>query len=276
MSELFEIKSPVVMGVLNVTPDSFSDGGKFDGVERAVVRAREMIEEGAQIIDVGGESTGPGSVDVHLEEELERVISVIQAIHEQVPEVLISVDTWKSEVASQAIEAGACMVNDVTALRGDPGMAGVVAEADVPVVLMYSKDDSARTTGDAMEYDDVVETVLSFLEERIGVAEMAGISRERMVVDPGMGAFVSSVAKYSLEILEKLNMLKTLGCPILVGASRKSFIKDIWGGDRPEDRLKGSLEAAKLAVKNGASIVRVHDVKETVLALGLDLASIGA
>jgi dihydropteroate synthase len=276
MSKSSLIKSPVVMGVLNVTPDSFSDGGEFDGVERAVARAKEMIEEGAQIIDVGGESTGPGSVDVHLEEELGRVIPVIQAIHEQVPGALISVDTWKSEVARQAIEAGARMVNDVTALRGDEDMARVVAEADVPVVIMYSKDGSARTTGEAMEYEDVVASVRSFLEERIRFAEEAGISRKRIVVDPGMGAFVSGVAKYSLALLEKLEELQGLGCPVLVGASRKSFIRDIWGGDRPGDRLKGSLEAAKLAVKNGASIVRVHDVRETVSALGLDLASVGA
>lgn len=230
-----------IMGILNVTPDSFSDGGKFVDVERAVARALQMIEEGAAVVDVGGESTGPGSVDVNLDEELARVIPVIQAIRKaeevrgvsKVNRMQISVDTWKSEVARQAIEAGANMVNDVTALRGDPDMARVVAEAGVPVVLMYSKDASARTTGGlegAVGYDDVVATVRAFLEERIKVAEFAGIPREQIIVDPGMGAFVSSEARVSLELLERLDELRTLKCPILVGASRKSFIRDIWGG----------------------------------------------
>jgi len=252
-----------IMGILNVTPDSFSDGGEHDTVEKAIAHAAVMVREGADIIDVGGESTGPGSPEVSLEEELARVVPVIEAIHAAHPEVQISVDTWKAEVARQAIEAGASMVNDVTALRGDPEMAGVVAGARVPVVLMYSKDSSARTKPLAVEYNDVVVAISRFLEERIGTATRAGIDRSKIIIDPGMGAFVSSVAKYSLEILERLREFESFDLPILVGASRKSFIREIWGGETPDDRLEGSLEAAKLALRNGASILRVHDVAET-------------
>lgn len=267
-------QAPLVMGILNVTPDSFSDGENFfeHGVvslERAVARAIAMTKEGAFIVDVGGESTGPGSIEVSLEEELSRVIPVIRAIHERMPAMLISVDTWKAEVAQQAIVAGAHMVNDVTALRGDPEMARVVAEAGVPVVLMYSKDDSPRTTSRAMKYEDVVVHVRDFLEERIRFAEASGIARDHVVIDPGMGAFVSSIGRYSLELLERLEELAVLKCPVLVGASRKSFIREMWGGERPEDRLKGSLKAAKMAARNGAAILRVHDVAATVAALGL-------
>lgn len=261
------MKNVQIMGILNVTPDSFSDGGEFEGVERAVARAREMVEEGATIIDIGGESTGPGSLDVKLEEELERVIPVVRAVSEALPEVLISVDTWKAEVARQAIEAGAGMVNDVTALRGDSGMARVVAEARVPVILMYSKDATARTSKKAVEYEDVMATVIEFLKERVAAAEAGGVTRAQIILDPGMGAFVSTFPKYSLEILERLNELVSLDYPVLVGASRKSFIREIWGGEKPEDRLEGSLEAAKMAAQNGASILRVHDVKETVAAM---------
>lgn len=254
---------PLIMGILNVTPDSFLDGGEYATLASAVDRAFTMVAQGADIIDVGGESTGPESLEVSLEEELNRVIPVIRAIHERDPQIKISIDTWKAEVARQAIQMGASMVNDVTALRGDSSMASVVAKADVPVVLMYSKDNTPRTTKKSVHYHDVVRTICSFLSERMAYAETQGIHLQRIFIDPGMGAFVSADSKYSFEILDRLAEFKVFGCPILVGASRKSFL----GGIHPRDRLKPSLEAAFCAVRHGASIVRVHDVRETVQRL---------
>ena len=263
MSMLKKITSDktLVMGVLNVTPDSFSDGGEFNTVDKAVARALEMVEEGADIVDIGGESTGPGSKDVSLDEELSRVIPVIEKLRTET-DVLLSVDTYKSEVASQAIKLGVDMVNDVTAFRGDERMVEVLASHDVPVVIMYSKDDTPRTTLNVVEYDDVVLTVKGFLEERIQVGEKGGIKRERIIVDPGMGAFVSGDFKYSLHILKRLEELNTLELPILVGPSRKSFIGAVL--DLPlNDRVEGGLASSAVAAMNGASILRVHDVKET-------------
>lgn len=263
------LECPKLMGILNVTPDSFSDGGQHFGVEAAVARGLKMIEEGADIVDVGGESTGPGSAEVSLEEELARVVPVIRALRVQNLEVWISVDTWKAEVARQAIEAGADMVNDVTALRGDLQMAAVVAQAKVPVVLMYSKDSTARTTREEVRYEDVVATVRSFLEERVVAVERAGIARDQIVIDPGMGAFVSGDPRYSVELLRRLRELEVLKCPILVGASRKGFIQQLGAGCGPEDRLEGSLAAATIALLNGAHIVRAHDVRETRRVMGM-------
>lgn len=270
-----------IMGILNVTPDSFSDGGDFLDIEAAVGRAKEMVSEGAEIIDVGGESTGPGSMDVALDEEMQRVVPVIEKLRRELYErVLISVDTWKYEVAKAAVEAGAEMINDVTALRGDERMAGLVAESGVKVVLMYSKDESARTSGEGVEYDDVVATVKEFLLGRVEYAVANGVRREQIVLDPGMGAFVSGIGRYSWEILERLDELVELGFPVLVGASRKSFTGELvverdenWdsvtvgfrdGEKLPvEERLEGSLACALLAKMKGVEILRVHDVKDT-------------
>lgn len=252
-----------LMGILNVTPDSFSDGGEHATTEAAVARGLEMIEQGADIVDVGGESTGPGSVDVTLEEELARVIPVVYGLRYSNSDVWISVDTCKAEVARQAIEAGADMVNDVTALRGDVAMAEVVARAGVPVVLMYSKDPTARTTKEPTQYDDVAATVRDFLEERVRVAEAAGVAPDKIILDPGMGAFVSGDPRYSMELLHRLRELESMGFPLLVGASRKGFIEQLGAGGGPHDRLEGSLAAATLAIANGAHLIRAHDVKET-------------
>lgn len=257
------LKVPKLMGILNVTPDSFSDAGQHFSTEAAVTRGLQMVEEGADIIDVGGESTGPGSSDVSLKEELRRVVPVIRALRQRDGNVWISIDTWKAEVARQAIEAGADIVNDVTALRGDPAMASVLAEEKVPVVLMYSKDSTPRTTRDAIQYEDVVKTVKDFLKERVVVAEQAGIARTKVVIDPGMGAFVSGDPKYSVELLRRLREFEALGYSILVGASRKGFIEQLGAGGGPEDRLEGSLAAATMALLNGAHILRAHDVRET-------------
>ena len=253
-----------IVGVLNVTPDSYFDGGKFNQVEAAVKRVGEMLADGADIIDIGGESTGPGSSDVSVEEELNRVILIIKAVKEEYPEAKISIDTYKSQVAKEAIESGAVMVNDVTAGRGDPELFSVVAPSDVSLVLMYSKDDTARTTIRDQKYDDVVSTIIEFLKERKSAAVDAGIAEDRIVIDPGMGHFVSSDPQYSFSILAELERLKELNCPIYVSPSRKSFLA---GQENlpPEDRLPATIAASALAVQNGATYIRTHDVKETSL-----------
>jgi dihydropteroate synthase len=254
--KILTLDRPRIMGILNVTPDSFSDGGDLESIEEVVIRAQEMAGEGADILDIGGESTGPGSKDVALQEELKRVIPVVEAVRKELPEIWISVDTWKVEVARQALQAGADMINDVTALRGDSEMACVVEEAGVPICLMYSKDKTARTTSEASEYDDVMETIKGFLRAR---REM---TRAQVIVDPGMGAFVSANPDYSYEILERLRELEELGCPVLVGTSRKSFLTARFGEKPPKERLEGSVLTALQAALNGANILRVHDVKQ--------------
>lgn len=247
-----------IMGILNITPDSFSDGGKYTNLEKALARAREFVSEGADILDIGGEATGPNSVDISLQEELRRVIPVILSLRATTQvgaKQSISVDTYKAEVARQAIQAGATMVNDIMALRGDPEMAGVIAKSGVSVVLMYAKDLTARTTRIKKRYRDVMQTVKDFLENRIAFAQRAGIKKSQIILDPGMGAFVSMEPKYSYEILRRLGELKVFGCPILVGTSRKSFLPGTI-----EERLEPTLAANLLAIQNGADIIRVHDV----------------
>lgn len=242
------------MGVLNLTPNSFSDGGRFKefgGKDDAVEAAREMLEDGATILDIGGESTGPGSVDVSVDEELGRVLPVLARLREAFPEAILSIDTWKSEVASVALEAGANWVNDVTAGRGDPRIFEVVARRGVPMVLMYSKQNSPRTDRAVVEYEDVMKTVKEFLRERIAAARAAGV--REVIVDPGMGAFVSGEPAYSFELIERIEELRELGCPILVGTSRKGFLG--------EDRLGMTLWTT-LQLAGKVDYLRVHDVCE--------------
>ena len=248
-----------IVGVLNVTPDSYYDGGEFNSVELAVKRAGEMLEEGADIIEIGGESTGPGSEDVSFEEEKRRTIDVIKAVREAYPDVRLSVDTYKSTIAAEAIDAGVTMVNDVTAGRGDLEMFSVLARSDAPLVLMYSKDDSARTTVQETQYDDVVTTVKEFLRVRKEAAMKAGIPEERIILDPGMGHFVSSDPQYSFRLLAQLGQLSQLGCPIFVSPSRKSFLA---GSENlsTADRLPGTIAASAIAVLHGASYIRTHDI----------------
>lgn len=245
------------MGILNVTPDSFYDGGRFDGTERAVAKALEMLADGADWIDVGGESTGPNSENVSVKEELARVIPVIEGMKVR----QISIDTWKAAVAENALDAGASMVNDVTAGRGDPAMFALIAERGCSYVMMRSKDPTPRTTVKNEQYDDVIKTIHEFFEERIAAAERAGVKKSQLILDPGLGHFVSSDSSYSWEILERLTELHDLGCPILVSPSRKSFTAE--HGEPPDDRLPGTLKATRLAVEHGATIIRTHDVKET-------------
>ncbi|MFH1720482.1 MAG: dihydropteroate synthase [Patescibacteria group bacterium] len=254
-----KIEKPKIMGVLNVTPDSFSDGGKFlnpDNPDKAVAHAMKMIKEGADIIDIGGESTGPGSKNVSIKEELERVIPVIKAIRKKDGEIAISIDTYKAKVAEEALKAGANMINDVTAMRSDSKMVDLVKKTGVPVCLMYSKDSTARTTKKNVKYDDVIQHIGRFLQKRIFLAENKGVKPEQIIIDPGMGVFVSGDPKYSFEILARLGEFKSLGYPILIGPSRKSFL-----GGKMRDRREGTLAASLVAMMNGASIIRVHDVK---------------
>lgn len=251
------LKKGSIMGVLNLTPDSFSDGGEFNDPERAIKRIEEMIVQGADIIDIGGESTGPGSRNVPEEEELARIKPVIEAIVEKklTNKALFSIDTYKSSIAEYALEHSFQMVNDVTALRGDPKMIDILLKYEPYVVLMHSKDPTPRTTKKAVEYDDVIASIKTFLLERISTLVEAGFPKDKIIIDPGMGAFISSIPDYSFEVVNRLKELKLLGFPILVSISRKSCL-----GGKMEDRDQPSVNWSLKALKNGASIIRIHNV----------------
>jgi dihydropteroate synthase len=244
------------MGIVNVTPDSFSDGGRFKGAEEAIRHALELVEEGADIIDVGGESTRPGSDAVSEEEELGRVLPVIEGVRAKC-DVPISIDTTKSGVARRALSAGADIINDVSALRCDPEMAAVAAGAGCPVVLMHMLG-TPKTMQSDPRYDDVVAEVRDFLAGAADRAVAAGIERSQLAVDPGIG--FGKTVEHNLRLIGGLESLKELGLPVLLGASRKSFIGKILGTEA-DDRLEGTLAVSALAVAGGADIVRVHDVK---------------
>lgn len=247
-----------VMGVVNATPDSFSDGGRLAGVDQAVEAARGMAEAGVDVVDVGGESTRPGAAPVSPDEETRRVVPVVEAIKRAI-DVRVSVDTVKASVASAAIEAGADMINDISALS-DPEMSSVVARADVPVVLMHMRG-TPRTMQRDTDYTELMVEITEFLQEANEKAVAAGVASDKILVDPGIGFGKSPVG--NLQILRKLSTLRRVGRPLLVGASRKSFIGSVL--DLPvTDRLEGSLAAAGVAAWQGAHVVRVHDVVETV------------
>jgi len=256
---------PHVMGILNVTPDSFSDGGDFFQRERALERALQMVESGADLLDVGGESSRPGSSPVPEEEELARVLPVVEYLAPRVS-VPVSIDTYKSGVARRAIEAGASIVNDVSGLRFDADMAGVAAQAACPVVVMHMRGTPKTMQADT-RYGDLVTEVYRSLRESIEIAVAAGVPRDQIVVDPGIGFGKSSEG--NLLLLRRLREFASLGCPVMVGASRKAFIGHTLGIDAPKERLFGSVAAAALAVWNGADIVRAHDVRETRQAVDL-------
>ena len=245
------------MGVLNLTPDSFSDGGAFNEPEIAKRRIDEMIAQGADIIDIGAESTGPGSKDISAEEELGRLKPVIDELYANDVSINIpfSIDTYKASVAEYALQHGFQMVNDVTALRGDPGMIEILLKYEPYVILMYSKDPTARTTKEAVEYDDVMATIKTFLLERIATLVEAGFPEDKIIIDPGMGAFISSIPDYSFQVINRLKELKLLGFPILVGISKKSCL-----GGKLEERDQPSVDWSKKAIENGASIIRIHNV----------------
>ena len=258
-----------VMGILNVTPDSFSDGGDFATREAALRHARQMVADGADLIDVGGESTRPGAPPVSVAEELDRVIPVIEALAGELA-VPVSVDTSKPEVMRAAVAAGASLINDVAALRR-PGALAAAAALGVPVCLMHMQGEPGTMQQDPA-YGDVVAEVAAFLAGRLAACEAAGIPRERLLVDPGFG-FGKTLA-HNLALLRGLPRLASLGAPVLAGLSRKSMIGALLGGVPVGERLHGSVAAAVLAVERGAAIVRVHDVGPTVQALRI-VAAVG-
>lgn len=253
-----------LMGVLNVTPDSFSDGGKFFKVEDAIRCGIKMAEERADIIDIGGESTQPGSDPITIEEELSRVIPVIEALSKEI-DIPVSIDTYKSEVAKKALDAGAEMINDISALRFDPKMKEVVAEYQVPIVLMHIKG-TPKNMQENPYYEDVIKEIIEYLKESIQLARGAGIEEKNIMIDPGIG--FGKRLEDNLNILKNLKKFSILNCPILIGPSRKSFIGKILDLS-VEERLEGSLAALAVSIMNGANIARVHDVKESKRVAGL-------
>ena len=259
---ILRLDRPQVMGIVNVTPDSFSDGGAHDTTDAAVAHALRLVEEGADVLDIGGESTRPGAAEVEVEEELRRVVPVIERLAAQVA-VPISIDTSKPEVMRAAVQAGAGMINDVYGLRRE-GALDAAAALGVPVVLMHMQGEP-RSMQAAPQYDDVVGEVHRFLAERIFAAEMAGIAKQRIVVDPGFG-FGKDTA-HNLQLLAQFERFVELGVPVLAGLSRKRSIGELTGRDVPADRVAGSVAAHLIAAQRGAAIVRVHDVAATVDAL---------
>lgn len=258
-----------VMGILNLTPDSFYNGGKYTTESRVLRRVEEMVKEGADLIDVGGESTRPGAKEVDLEEEIRRVIPVISKIRELF-EIPVSIDTYKAEVAKEALEAGVDMVNDISGLRFDPQLKEVVARSGVPVVLMHIKG-TPRDMQNNPRYGSLMGEIISYLSESIRLAQKAGIDPEKIIVDPGIG--FGKTSQHNLQILNHLGELRSLGRPILIGVSRKSFMGNVLKLPL-EERLEGGLAAASLAVMQGAKIIRTHDVKPTRRAVDLTQAII--
>jgi dihydropteroate synthase len=257
---------PVVLGILNVTPDSFSDGGDFLDPEAAAGHAAGLLDEGAGIIDVGGESTRPGSDPVSQEEEVRRVVPVIERIIAACPEAVISVDTYRSATATAALEAGASIVNDVSALRGDPRMIPVVAEAQCPVILMHMQGEP-KTMQSEPRYTDVVREVKDFLRSRAEHAIRSGVPTENIIVDPGIG--FGKNLDHNLALLRNLEDLVDLGFPVLVGASRKRFIGSITGVQEAAERVFGTVATTVLAYEKGATLFRVHDVRVNCEALAV-------
>jgi dihydropteroate synthase len=249
-------RKTLVMGALNITPDSFSDGGLYRNLERAVVRAMAMVAEGADIIDLGGESTRPFADPVPPEEEMARVIPVLERLIAEV-RVPISVDTYKSEVARRALELGATMINDISGLRADPRMAEVIAASGCPVVLVHMQG-TPKTMQENPVYGDVMEEVKAGLRASMDIARRAGVDEDKVMVDPGIG--FGKTAEHNLEILHRLAELKSLVRPILCGTSRKSFIGKVLGLP-PGERLEGTAATVALSIANGSDLVRVHDVK---------------
>ena len=264
---------PVLVGVLNVTPDSFSDSWDFLDPGRAAARTATMLDEGAHVIDVGGESTRPGSDPVSPAEEARRVVPVVQEIMAELPDVIVSIDTYRAGTAEAALEAGARVVNDVTALRGDPRLADVVAGAGCPVVLMHMLGEPKTMQRDP-RYDDVVREVRDFLAGRAEHAVAAGVEGENIILDPGIG--FGKALEHNLALLNHLDSLVELGFPVLVGASRKSFIGKITGVGEARERIPGTVAAHVIACARGATFFRVHDVRANWEALALAWAALHA
>jgi dihydropteroate synthase len=245
-----------IMGILNVTPDSFSDGGLYFDEAHAIKRAHEMVEEGADIIDVGGQSTRPGSEPVSVEEELRRTIPVIKALSKEI-KVPISIDTYRAQVAKEALDAGASIVNDISGLRFDAEMPAVVSKYNVPVIIMHIKG-TPRDMQINPTYEALIPEIMDYLREGIRLAEDAGI--DKIIIDPGIG--FGKTFDHNLEIIKNLHEFTLLGKPVLIGPSRKAFIGKILGDVPPSERLEGTAAVIAVSILNGANIIRVHDVKE--------------
>ncbi len=254
---------PRIMGIVNVTPDSFSDGGSFGNVQAAIDHGLRLVEEGADILDIGGESTRPGSDAVGLDEELRRVMPVLEGLRSRT-QAKISVDTRKAEVLRRAAASGADILNDVSALTHDPDALAAAAESGLPIMLMHAQGDP-KTMNDNPQYRDVVLDVFDFLAERIRVCEEAGIGRDKIVADPGIG--FGKHLHHNVAVLQALSLYHGLGVPVLLGASRKKLIGQLCNVDDPKKRVPGSIAAALAAVVQGVQIIRVHDVAETVQAV---------
>ncbi|MEY8880280.1 dihydropteroate synthase [Donghicola sp. XS_ASV15] len=265
------MESPTIMGILNTTPDSFSDGGKFNDLQRASEHARALIAAGADLLDVGGESTRPGAAEVAIDVEIQRTAPVIAALR-AFSDIPISIDSRKADVVQAALKAGADLVNDVAAMTFDPKIAPVTAQADAPICLMHAQGDP-QTMQDAPHYEDVVLDVYDLLEERISAAMRAGIPQSRIMVDPGIG--FGKTLEHNLALLQRLSIFHGLGCPILLGVSRKRFIGTLANVTEAEARMPGSVAVALAGVSHGVQMLRVHDVAETRQALTLYQAAIG-
>ena len=247
-----------LMGILNVTPDSFSDGGEFSNLEESLAQARKMIDNGADVIDIGGESTRPHADQISTEEELNRVIPVIQKLRQETS-IPLSIDTTKATVAQEAIAAGADIVNDISGATFDAKMLSTVAQLNVPIILMHIRG-TPKTMQTLTEYQDVVAEVAQFLTRQIAQATACGIDRSNIIIDPGIG--FAKTPTQSLELLQRLSELKSLNFPLLVGVSRKSFMRPILNKDHPQDRIWGTAAACYGAIARGADILRIHDVPE--------------
>jgi dihydropteroate synthase len=260
-----------IMGIVNVTPDSFSDGGEWFERDAAIAHGRRLVDEGAAILDVGGESTRPFSDPVPADEELRRVVPVVEALADAGAQ--LSVDTMKLDVARAAVDAGATFVNDVTAFRHEPAMAALVAERGCDCCLMHMLGEP-RTMQDDPRYDDVVDDVRAFLEQRVEFAVREGVREERIMVDPGIG--FGKTLEHNLELLRRLDRIATIGLPVVIGTSRKSFLGRLTGREDPHDRVAATVATTVLALERGASVFRVHDVAPTRDALAVATATLRA
>jgi dihydropteroate synthase len=258
------------MGIVNVTPDSFSDGGLFLDADAAVAQGRRLADEGAAILDIGGESTRPGADPVHEDEERRRVLPVVERLAADGSDARLSIDTTKSGVARAALEAGATIVNDVSAFRFDPALAGVVADSDADCCLMHMLGEP-RTMQQDPRYEDVVSDVRAFLEERLAFAVGEGVAEERVWLDPGIG--FGKTVEHNLELLRRLDEIVAIGRPVVIGTSRKSFLGKLAGGRDESDRVPGTIATNVLALERGATVFRVHDVAPNVDALAVAAAT---
>jgi len=261
---IFDFSRTYVVGILNVTPDSFSDGGKYIRAESAIAQAERMIEEGADIVDVGGESTRPGADPLPFDDELDRVLPVIMELRKKT-DIPISIDTYKSEVAKAALDSGADMVNDISGLHFDRNVATVAAEYEVPIIVMHIKGEP-KSMQNRPEYDDLIGEIREYLSISIEIACAGGVSREKIIIDPGIG--FGKTFDNNFSILKRIPEFMDLDCPILIGASRKGFLGS-FTGNKPEDRIEESIAASVIAAQNGANFVRVHDVAATKRALAV-------